>query len=595
MASIDRPSSRVTFERLRAGVARLWQPIAAQRRAVRWGLATAVLLTLGAASYWGAGNLSPSGVRYLNSGKRFSSEELITVVRALEKQRVAYRIDDQRRVEVAPGQFEQAAESVAKLDLGPRSIKDIREDKSSAGIFDGEAEREYREKVRLERMLEGLIGEQEGVLSSFVSINRPRAQPWARISPKSSALVYVETERGRAVPSRSVQAILALLGGMVPGLETGSITLMDHRGMRYLDPGNPALRDHSRNRAREEEITEEILDKLDWIKGVRVQVQVISPHAGDLATTIPGGAGNFASARGGGAGEAHHEPGPSHAGGIDERSSGSHSSIAVNRPLSLESEILAGPVAAPRGAGARAAPGKTVVARPRVVGDRGTLAEPVPTTRGGDSSTSKERGRVVVNVPRSFYLNMEIRGDQGKPSLEELRAMADRTEKSILTTISLLLPDSDSWKVEVGTFADEVALSRPTVVPDTSDTRQRLMEWGIVGAVGVGVSVLAIAGSLFRLARRPSRLPEISDRSRRYHAGSVLQTSPSERVRELIQRNPEAAASVLQRVGRAGGPLVMTATREREDIEPGRVRESTRGGFLHEDGDESAGDARIRL
>jgi flagellar M-ring protein FliF len=161
---------------------------------------------------------------------------------------------------------------------------------------------------------------------------------------------------------------------------------------------------------------------------------------------------------------------------------------------------------------------------------------------------------VVVNVPRSFYLNMEIRGDQGKPSLEELRVMADRTEKSIQTAIALLLPDSESWKVEVGTFADEVALSRPTVLPDTTDTRQRLMEWGIVGAAGAGVSILAIAGSLFHLARRPARMiPEVSDRSRRYHAGSVLQPSPSERVRELIQRNPEAAASVLQRwVGQGG-------------------------------------------
>ncbi len=53
---------------------------------------------------------------------------------------------------------------------------------------------------------------------------------------------------------------------------------MDHRGTRYLDPGNPSLGDHSRNRAREEEITEEILDKLDWIKGVRVQVQVTTPR-----------------------------------------------------------------------------------------------------------------------------------------------------------------------------------------------------------------------------------------------------------------------------------------------------------------------------
>ena len=234
-------------------------------------------------------------MRYLNSGKRFSSEELIKVCRALEKLRVAYRIDDQRRVEVAPGQFEQAAESVAKLELGKLSMDEIRKDQSLASIWDGATEREYQERVRLERTLERLIGEQEGVLSSFVSINRPRKRvivlnkASARAAKAVVRLVYVETERGRAVPSRSVQAILALLGGMVPGLETGSITLMDHRGMRYLDPGNPALRDHSRNRARAEEITEEILEQLDWIKGVRVQVQVILPHAGELATTIQPG------------------------------------------------------------------------------------------------------------------------------------------------------------------------------------------------------------------------------------------------------------------------------------------------------------------
>ncbi len=179
------------------------------------------------------------------------------------------------------------------------------------------------------------------------------------------------------------------------------------------------------------------------------------------------------------------------------------------------------------------------------------MAEPVPPKPTVDAS--KESGRVVVNVPRSFYLNMEIRGDQGKPSLDELRAMAERTEKSIRTAVALLLPDSDSWKVEVGTFADDVAQSRATVLPDPSDSRQRLLEWGILGAVGGGLSILAIAGSVIHLARRPSRVPEQLAGSRRYHAGSVMQPSPSERVRELIQRNPEAAASVLQRwVGQGG-------------------------------------------
>ncbi len=297
MASIDRPASRVAFERMRALLARLWQTIASARPAVRWGLAAAALLVLGAGSYWGASTLSPSGVRYLASGKRFSSESLITVGRALEKQRVAYRIDDLRRVEVASDQFEEAAETFAKLDLGPPSIEDIRKVSQSDGIWDGPIEREQKEKMKLERMLEKMISDQEGVLSAVVSIDRPRSHAFSRGSAKPSAFVYVETDKGRAVPSRSVQAILGFLDGMVPGLESGSITVMDHRGMRYLDPGNPALGDHSRNRAREEEISEEILEKLDWIKGVRVQVQVITPHAGELAAMKASGAGRAGARR----------------------------------------------------------------------------------------------------------------------------------------------------------------------------------------------------------------------------------------------------------------------------------------------------------
>ena len=87
MATIDRPSSAVMFARVRALGDRLWQPLAAQRPAVKWGLALAVFLTLAAVSYWAAGSLSTLGVRYLASSKRFSSDDLIKVCRALDKQR----------------------------------------------------------------------------------------------------------------------------------------------------------------------------------------------------------------------------------------------------------------------------------------------------------------------------------------------------------------------------------------------------------------------------------------------------------------------------------------------------------------------------
>ena len=480
--------------------------------------------------FLGAGNLSPSGVRYLASSKRFSADDVIKLGRALDKQRIVYRIDDQRRVEVPAEQFDQAAEVVAKLDLGPRTYGEIQDEAGLASVWEGGDVREQREKLRLERLLERFIGDQEGVLSVVVSVNRPRAPSYSRHNANPTAFVYVETDGGRALPSRSVQGILSVLNGMVPGL-AGSITVMDRRGIRYVDPGNPALGDHSRNRAREEEITEQILEKLDWIKGVRVQVQVSAPHEAESGE-IP------ASAAAKGAvvvRETHATGAPVHKALVEDRGIGSEPSIAVNRPLSIEPPGEPGRGPAPSGALAAAPqPGKAQSVR-----------------RVGESL--HERGRVVVFVPRSFYYKMEIRSDHGEPSPDDLRAMEERTEKSIRMAVALLLPESDSWKVDVGRIADDVSFSRPTILPRVTDSRHRLLEWGMVGAAVAGVSILAVAGSWIRLARRPARLPELSARSQRFHAGSPMQPSPSERVRELIQRNPEAAASVLQRwVGQGG-------------------------------------------
>ena len=208
---------------------------------------------------------------------------------------------------------------------------------------------------------------------------------------------------------------------------------------------------------------------------------------------------------------------PVHKALVEDRGIGSEPSIAVNRPLSIEPPGEPGRGPAPSGALAAAPqPGKAQSVR-----------------RVGESL--HERGRVVVFVPRSFYYKMEIRSDHGEPSPDDLRAMEERTEKSIRMAVPLLLPESDSWKVDVGRIADDVSFSRPTILPRVTDSRHRLLEWGMVGAAVAGVSILAVAGSWIRLARRPARLPELSARSQRFHAGSPMQPSPSERVRELIR------------------------------------------------------------
>jgi hypothetical protein len=130
--------------------------------------------------------------------------------------------------------------------------------------------------------------------------------------------------------------------------------------------------------------------------------------------------------------------------------------------------------------------------------------------------------------------------------------IAERTEKQIRTAVALVIPDAESWKVDVDMIWDETSLNRPLVLPASADARHRLLEWGIAG-VALTVLILAAVGSWIHVARRPARLPEPTVKTRHYHVDSASEPGPSERVRELIHRNPEAAASVLQRWMGQGG------------------------------------------
>ncbi len=199
--------------------------------------------------------------------------------------------------------------------------------------------------------------------------------------------------------------------------------------------------------------------------------------------------------------------------------------------------------------------------------ERDPIPQPMPTTFAAPGSqaiaastprieqtgeTPPERGRVLIYVPSSFYHGVDLKTDEREPSRDDLRLIAERTEKQIRTAVALVIPDAESWKVDVDMIWDESALNRPLVLPASADPRHRLLEWGIAG-VALTVLVLAAVGSWIHVARRPARLTEPVVNTRHYHIDSPSEPGPSERVRELIHRNPEAAASVLQRWMGQGG------------------------------------------
>jgi hypothetical protein len=534
MRFIDRLTSTETMRHLRAQVDGLWQQAMAVRPVVRYSFALAVTVVLAAMIYWSATSLSNFGVRYLASGRKFSSDDLLKVCRALDKQLVPYQVDDQRRVQVAADQFDEAAALVSRLDLGQHPIDEIRSESNTWSFWESTSEREYKRLLLQEKMIERLIGEQEGVVSSVVSINQPRGSTGTHVNSKSSAFVYIETAGGRSLPSRTVRTIPVILAGYVPDLAPGSITVMDRHGKTYLEPGNPALGDNSRNRAREDEISEEILEKLDWIKGVRVAVQIVSRGT---AATPSKPAGAQATSRRPDILD-HAEPGSRRDATIASATPRSSPTIKVNAPLGpldLDRE----PAIPPSPRGPAAPESQAFATRPARTGQTGE----VPSVHG----------TVLIYVPRSFYYNVDPKTDEREPSRDSLRLIAERTEKQIRTAVSVVIPDAGSWKIEVDTIPDEISLNRPLPIPASVDQRHRLLEWGIAGAAGVTVLLLAAIGSWIHVARRPARPPELTLETRRFHVDSASDPGPSERVRELIHRNPEAAASVLQRWMGQGG------------------------------------------
>jgi hypothetical protein len=478
------------------------------------GATITVLVILG---YLGAASFTSAESSYLGSGRRYSWDDLNKISRALERQRTPYRIDDQRRVSVSRDQLEQAETAIAKLELGPRLPGEIRDQAAAPNLWESPHDKEIREHRDQEKILESMISGLPGIVGAFVRLDRPKSRWGLQPAVKPSAFVCLDSEGDRQLPFQTVQSITTILRGYEPGLSVDAVTVVDRRGHKYLDAGNPALSVLSHNRAREEELSQEILEQLDWIKGVRVSVQLPDSLTTDSKTP----ASRVEAAR------------PEHAGtqarGTSSRpeSGGPEANspkIAINRPLG--------------------------VAEPAVTA-------PAPAAKALVHENPAEGGRIWVKVPRSYYYQVSILPSHKEPSLEELQKLVIRTEEQIKTGLALVVPLSGPgcWKATVDVIPDEVPLNQPSVLSSRTDSRRLTLDWGIAVAMAATAAALVLLGSWISSARRPAGRPGTSLRGLRYHTGSALVPGPSERVREFVRRNPDSAVSVLARWTSLGGDV----------------------------------------
>jgi flagellar M-ring protein FliF len=552
MGSFTWLSSGSALGRFGSLLQRLRRSMAARRPAVRWGLAALTLVVLVLLGFLGASSLTTAESAYLGSGRRYSPDDLIKIRRVLDRQRFPYQIDDQRRVAVAPEQHELASTAISKLDIGPRPPGEIRDDQSAASsVWESIHDKELREYQGREKILESMIDDLDGIVGSFVWINRPKPRFGLQPVVKPSAFVRLETEADRQLPFRMVQSLTTILTGYEPGLTADAVTVVDRRGHKYLDAGNPALSALSHNRAREEELSQEILEKLDWIDGVRVSVQLPETAVSGLDPVAQGhserrdtvDSQTLRLVRESKHADPTARPEAPRAIAVEPKVAAP--AVAVNRPLTLEPE----PPPPPQAATGAPAPGSTSTATPPSEAGRRVLAPSV------SRDVSTDPGRVWVRVPRSFYYHVGILPNHKEPSLEEFQKLVARTEEQIKTVIALVVPlsGSSAWKTTIDMIPDKVPLDRPPVVAPPADARRIALDWGIAGAMGAMAAALVTFGSWILSARRPSARPAAPPRGLRFHEGSVLTPGPSERVREFVRRNPESAVSVLERWTSQGG------------------------------------------
>jgi flagellar biosynthesis/type III secretory pathway M-ring protein FliF/YscJ len=166
----------------------------------------------------------------------------------------------------------------------------------------------------------------------------------------------------------------------------------------------------------------------------------------------------------------------------------------------------------------------------------------------------RTKANVLVRVPRSFYfLDFAARTSPNRsPTQEDLDQMRETTEKLIRDAVEIHIPKEDLGVVKIGVIQDDLGSPRQLLIPSV-DEPHRPWIWAALSVAVVLASVGAV-GAMVRLAtrRQPTR-PSLSSWRPGYVADGP--SGPSERVRELIRLNPEAAAGVLQRWIGQGGTL----------------------------------------
>lgn len=475
------------------------------------GRATRLALVAAAAGLVAAAFLAIPADRdemlWLYEGRKFSGDAAREIQKALAAEKVPFQTDPAHRIGVATSRWVDAMAALDKHGVQPPSLEGIEKDRPVADPWSDRDAKADQERWLLERWLKANIEKYPGTIrSASVRIKRTPVRAGLRPEVKVGVLVILDVEHR---PShKAIRAIQTLLTNAVPGLGPESVTIGDQAGNFFLDASNPKATSETRSFARAEELRDALLEKLGpLIPGVDVDVTVDAPSPAELAPPPPP---SLAPAP---------RPPVEPEGGA-----------RPNMPVGLEPE------------------------------PEPSSSHPVPTP----GSAGAGKANLWVKVPSSYYLRVARQHTAGRAaSADDLKFYEQKTRELIDNAVAVLIPPAETGRVMINTIQDYLAIepppAPPVVVADAARSWPYWLAPAALGA-GAGLGMALVLGTGFGLiaSRRPSARPARAGlrSGLSVDAPSGPVPGPSERVRDLVRRDPEAAAGVLQRwIGRGeGGP-----------------------------------------
>ncbi|WP_435008893.1 hypothetical protein P12x_000144 [Tundrisphaera lichenicola] len=184
--------------------------------------------------------------------------------------------------------------------------------------------------------------------------------------------------------------------------------------------------------------------------------------------------------------------------------------------------------------------------------------DPEPAPPAPAPPIPKTRANVWVRIPRTFYYMAFLAQSPGRrPTQDDLKPMQATTEKTVRDAVQITIPREILGEVTIDPVQDDLANARTFLLPPAPEPVRPWPWLALSVVVGVSTGLVVVAALIRLAARRPvARISRSALRPGYLADGPAGPVpGPSERVRELIRLNPEAAAGVLQRWIGQGGAL----------------------------------------